>query len=314
MVNILFLNKLAQRHSDAITAVSKDINLISCTLKDAKQYIADTDILVTWGWMDINNIFPIAKNLKWIHTLSAGVEKLIVPVLQSSDIILTNSKGIHSIPVSEHVLALMLCFSRGLNLFIRQQQTKTWQRVPTNEIHEKTIGIIGLGSIGREIAKKAKSLGMSVLATKREMTTELFVDKLYPPEAIHEMLGTCDFVIVALPLIPETHEFIRLEHFQSMKPTAYFINIARGQVVREADLITALQQGLISGAGLDVFAEEPLPPTNPLWDMPNVIVTPHIAALSPYYLDRAIKLFTDDLARFILHGEMFNIVDKQKGY
>ena len=155
---------------------------------------------------------------------------------------------------------------------------------------------------------------MTVLATKRQMTSELFVDKLYPADAIMDMLSISDFVTVSLPLVPETKEFIKLEHFQSMKPSAYFINIARGQVVREKDLITALKEGLICGAGLDVFTEEPLPQTSPLWDMPNVIITPHLAALSPCYMDRAVKLFADDLARFIQQGEMFNVIDKQKGY
>lgn len=314
MLNILVLNKLAERHREAITTVSKDINLIASTLKDASQYIADADILVTWGWMDITNLLSAAKKLKWIHALSAGVEKLIIPPVQASHVILTNSKGIHSIPVSEHVLALMLCFSRGLNFFIRHQQKKVWKRAHVDEIYEKTIGIVGLGSIGREIAKKSKNLGMTVLATKREMTSELFVDKLYPADAIMDMLSVSDFVIVALPLVPETKEFIKLEHFQAMKPSAYFINIARGQVVREEDLITALKEGFICGAGLDVFTEEPLPETSPLWDMPNVIITPHLAALSPCYMDRAVKLFADELARFIQQGEMFNMIDKQKGY
>lgn len=128
MLNILVLNKLAEHHREAITAVSKDINLTSSTLKDAPQYIADADILVTWGWMNITNLLPAAKKLKWIHALSAGVEQLIIPPVQTSNVMITNSKGIHSIPVSEHVLALMLCFSRGLNFFIRHQQNKAWKR------------------------------------------------------------------------------------------------------------------------------------------------------------------------------------------
>ena len=178
----------------------------------------------------------------------------------------------------------------------------------------KTIGIIGLGSIGREIAKKAKGLGMHVLATKREITTELFVDKLYPPAELNTMLPLCDFVVVSLPLTAETQEYIKLEHFQVMKPSSYFFNISRGAVVRAPDLITALEQGLIAGAGLDVFETEPLPENSPLWERENVIISPHLAALSPYYLDRAIKLFTDNLARYVNGRDMFNIIDKQKGY
>ncbi|MCX7779760.1 MAG: D-2-hydroxyacid dehydrogenase [Negativicutes bacterium] len=297
-----------------IHSVADDIAVISCELDEAGQYIADADILVAWGWMDIRPLFLRAAKLKWLHALSAGVETLIFPEMQNSGIILTNSRGIHGIPISEHIFAMMLTFTRGLHLLLKQQAAKKWRRVPTDELHEKTLGIIGLGSIGREIAKKAKGLGMNVVATKRAVTTELFVDKLYPADQLHEMLPLCDFVVVALPLTEDTKGYFRLEHFQAMKPTAYFFNIARGAVVNEPDLITALEQGLIAGAGLDVFENEPLPEESPLWERENVIITPHLAALSPYYLDRAIKLFADNLARYVNGREMLNIIDKHKGY
>ncbi len=313
-LNILVLNHLADRHISMLTNVLSNINIKSCEPAEAEQFIAETDILVCWGSMDINPLVAQAANLKWVHALSAGVENLIPPLLQNETILLTNSKGIHSIPVSEHVLGMMLSFSRGLNTFGRQQQSKQWKRVTPDEIHEKTIGIVGLGSIGREIAKKAKSMGMTVLAAKREMTSELFVDELYSSDNIKDMLPLCDYVVTALPLIDETDHLFKLDYFRAMKPSAYFINIARGAIVDENDLITALQQGIIRGAGIDVFEQEPLPETSPLWDMPNVIITPHVAALSPMYMDRAIKLFADNLSRFIQNGEMLNIVDKTKGY
>ncbi|MEN6411669.1 MAG: D-2-hydroxyacid dehydrogenase [Veillonellales bacterium] len=313
-LNILVLNKLAARHIAAINNAAPDSTVLVSDLLHAADHIADCDILVAWGWMNICSLLPAAAKLKWIHALSAGVENLLSPELQSMSTILTNSKGIHGIPVSEHVLALMLAFTRGLNFFIRHQEEKNWQRSPVDEIHDKTIGIVGLGSIGREFAKKAKGLGMNVVATKRKMTTELFVDQLYSPDQLNEMLAVCDFVVVALPLLPETREMFKFEQFTAMKPTAYFINISRGAVVREADLETALSQGLIKGAGLDVFEHEPLAESSPLWDMPNVIITPHIAALSPLYLDRAIKLFTDNLTHFIKKEEMLTLIDKEKGY
>lgn len=313
-LNILVLNNLADRHKDAITAVMPGITVTVTDLEHAGEHIAATDILVTWGWTDIRPLYLAAPRLKWVHALSAGVESLTFPEIQASDTILTNSKGIHGIPVSEHIFAMMLAFTRGLNLLIRQQQAVIWNRVPTDEIHEKTIGIVGLGSIGREIAKKAKGLGMEVVATKQEMTTEIFVDKLYKPEQLHEMLGVSDFVVSAVPLTDKTSGLFTLEEFRAMKPTAYFFNIARGAVVREADLAIALQLGVIKGAGLDVFENEPLPADSPLWAMDNVIVTPHLAAISPYYLDRAVKLFVDNLVRYTQNREMFNIIDKTKGY
>lgn len=313
-LNIVVLNKLAEQHIMLIKNVVPHCNIVTVGPDKAASHMPDCDILVTWGWMDISRLITDAPKLKWIHALSAGVENIITPAVQSMDAIVTNSRGIHGIPVSEHVFALMLAFSRGLNYFIRHQLNRQWKRVHVDEIHNKTIGIVGLGSIGREIAKKAKGLGMDVVAVKKQPTAELFVDKLYTPENLDDMLSVSDFVVAALPLLPETRNYFKLQQFAAMKNSAYFINIARGGVVCEADLITALNDGLISGAGLDVFAHEPLADNSPLWDMPNVIITPHLAALSPYYLDRAVKLFADNLSRFVQNGEMCNIVDKSRGY
>lgn len=312
--HIVVLNKLAPKHLDMIEAAAPGSTVVSCSLEAALPEMDKADILLAWGFNDIRPLFLSSSRLRWVHSLSAGVEKLIFAEMRRNDCLLTNSRGIHGIPVSEHVLAMMLAFSRGLPTCAKQQQAHLWRRVPSDEIHNKTIGILGLGSIGREIAKKAKAFGMNVLAMKREQTSELFVDRLYKPHELPELLQQCDFVVVSLPLTEETQHLLTLEHFRAMKPSAYFINIARGEVLVEADLITALQEGLIRGAGLDVFAEEPLPAASPLWDLPNVIITPHTAALSPYYLDRAIKLFADNLTRLIHDREMFNIVDKTKGY
>lgn len=312
--NILVLNQLKEGHMTAIQDAAPGSSIITADLATAGQYIDTADILVAWGGQDIRQLYTAAPQLRWVHALSAGVEDWLFPELVNSSTLLTNSKGIHGIPISEHVLALMLAFSRGLNLLIPQQHNKQWKRVRVDEIHEKTIGIVGLGNIGREIAKKAKALGMHVVATKREATTELFVDALYTPDHLTTMLGICDFVVLSLPLTEETKEMFNLSCFSAMKRTAYFINIARGGVISEADLITALEQGLIQGAGLDVFAQEPLPDSSPLWNMPNVIITPHLAGLSPSYLDRAIQLFADNLTRFIDKDQILNIVDKQKGY
>lgn len=313
-LNILVINNLANHHIEAIKCVEPNSNVITCDLAQAADHIHDTDILLTWGSMDIRSLYLAAPKLKWVHSLSAGVESLVFPEMKLATTILTNSKGIHGIPVSEHVLAMMLAFTRGLTVSIRQQEKSLWKRTHVDEIHDKTIGIVGLGSIGREIAKKAKGMGMQVLASKQTMTKELFVDELYPPEKLHELLSLSDFVVIALPLLDETKNLFTIKEFSAMKPSAYIINIARGGIIQQADLATALQQGLIKGAGLDVFDEEPLPDSSPLWSMENVIITPHVAALSPNYLDRAIKLFTDNLSRFLESKEMLNCIDKKKGY
>ncbi|MDU4961574.1 MAG: D-2-hydroxyacid dehydrogenase [Sporomusaceae bacterium] len=313
-LNVLILNPLSDRHITTITNLVPQARIIVSDLENALEYIDNIDIIVAMGLTDIRPLFLQAPKLKWVHALTAGVEKLIFPEMQASNVVLTNSRGIHGIPVSEHVLALILAFNRCINQLIRQQIDHKWKRVLPDEIHEKTLGIIGLGSIGREIAKKSKGLGMQVLATKRKASQEIFVDKMYTPDKLQDMLALCDFVVVALPLTEETRELLRLEHFTAMKRSAYLINIARGDIIRQPDLIQALQEGLIRGAGLDVFDQEPLPEDSPLWEMPNVIISPHVAASSPYYLDRAIKTFADNLARYANGGEMFNLIDKIKGY
>ncbi len=313
-LNILVINNLADRHMKIIQSSAPNSNIITCDYEKAAEHIRDIDILVPWGSMDVRPLYLAAPKLTWIHSLSAGVEGLIFPEIQNANTIITNSRGIHGIPVSEHVFAMMLVFTRGLDVFIRQQAKHQWKRTIVEEIHDKTIGIVGLGSIGREIAKKAKGLGMKVVASKQTMTKELFVDELYPPEKLHELLSLSDFVVTALPLLNETKNLFTINEFSVMKPSAYFINIARGGIIKQDDLITALEQGLIKGACLDVFDEEPLSDSSPLWDMQNVIITPHVAALSPSYLDRAVKLFADNLSRFQQNKEMLNMIDKIKGY
>ena len=313
-LNILVTNKLADRHMKVIKTVAPNSNITICDEQHAAQYMPDTDILLTWGTMNLRPLYPTALKLKWVHALSAGVENLVFPEIKVANTLLTNAKGIHGIPVSEHVFAMILAFTRGLTVSIRQQTQKNWKRIPVDEIYDKTIGIVGLGSIGREVAKKAKGMGMRVIASKQTMTTELFVDELYTPDQLHELLSISDFVVIALPLVEETKNLITIKEFSAMKSSAYFINVARGAIVNQNDLITALQEGTIKGAGLDVFDHEPLAETSPLWDMSNVIVTPHLAALSPNYMDRAIKLFADNLSRFIQQKEMLNTIDKDKGY
>ena len=216
--------------------------------------------------------------------------------------------------MAEHVLAIMLSFTRQLEFFFNNQKSKLWQRTKLDELYGKTIGIVGRGRIGREVAKRARGLGMQGHANKRTLTKELFVDQLFDQEQLTEMLAEADFVVVTLPLTDETRNLFNLELFKKMKKSAYFINISRGAIVNEADIVIALQEGIIQGAALDVFETEPLPDTSPLWEQPNLIITPHISSLSPQYLDRAIKLFCENLKNYLSNSELITIIDKEKGY
>jgi phosphoglycerate dehydrogenase-like enzyme len=313
-IKILVVNRLNERQIATLQGVDPRLEVITCEFKDIPQYIAETDILVPWGWMDIEPYFTQAHKLRWVQTLSAGVEKMIFPELVDSSVVLSSARGIHGIPVSEHVLAMMLAWTRGLHLSVRNQEKKYWHRVRTDELYEKTVGIIGLGSIGRDIAKKCKALNMRVVAIKQTMSEELFIDLLMAPGELDRLLEISDYVVLALPLTASTQRIINAERLQKMKKTSFIINISRGQVIDETALVEALREGRICGAGLDVFEEEPLPPDHPLWEFENVIITPHNAALSPYYLDRAVALIADNVARFLKGREMLNVIDKEKGY
>ena len=313
-LNILVLQRLTDAQVNLICETDENVNVIQCKPDEAINYIEDTDILISWGNFRLNELLPKAKRLKWVHTLSSGIEGMITPELTQSNIILTNSRGIHGIPVAEHVLAMILNFTRQITQAHDNKKNHLWQSIHVEEIYEKSIAIIGLGSIGREIAKRSKSLGMKVLATKRTMTTELFVDKLYTTDQLPQLLSLADFVVVTLPLTPETKNLFTADMFAKMKPSAYFINVSRGAIVNEADLISALKSQTIRGAALDVFEQEPLDSDSPLWEIPNLFISPHIAAKSPYYIDRCLKLFIENLNKFLSNSQMLNIIDKQKGY
>ena len=314
---ILILNQISERQKQFITTVAPAAEILTADIKDAADRIADVEILAAWGFNNIQPFFAKAEKLQWIHALTAGVESLLFPESRDSKVLLSNSKGIHGIPMAEHVLGIMLTFTRKLNLLQWQQQQHVWRRPHIDELQEingKTLAVVGLGAIGGEIAKKAKALDMQVIAAKREMTKEPFVDRLYPAEQLLEVLSLADFVVVALPLTDQTQNLFGPAHFAAMKKTAYFINVSRGSVVQEDALLAALQSGQIAGAGLDVFVEEPLPEKSPFWDLPNVIITPHLSAISPVYLDRALKLFADNLDRYLKGQPLLTPIDKIRGY
>lgn len=261
-----------------------------------------------------------APKLRWIHYWGAGVDRFLsIPKVARGSVILTNSSGIHSIQISEHVIALMLIFTRKLKEFILFQNDGVWH-VPDetyifDELKGKTVGIVGLGSIGSEIAKKAKCFGMTVLATRRTITAKpAFVDELLPSYDLKRLLEESDFVVISAPLTSKTKGMIGAQEFANMKRTAYIINIARGEIIQQNELISALKQKKIAGAGLDVFETEPLQPNSDLWHMKNVIITPHVAGETVHYYERTTKIFCENLRRYINKTPLINVVDKKAGY
>ena len=272
---------------------------------------------VIYGFRLPKDALARAPRLKWIQVMSAGVDRFLDSELRQSPVILTNVSGIHATPIGEFILTLMLMFVKQSPLYFDLKQKKQWQRITPAVLRSRTIGIVGLGSIGREVARLSKAFGMRVLATRRSakrVTRARNVDVMLPQDRLPRLLSESDFVVLALPLTPGTNKLIGEEELRAMKPTAYLINIARGNVVDEAALIRALDENWIAGAGLDVFATEPLPAESKLWELPNVIFSPHVAGeLEDYYL-QATEVFCENLRRYLNGKKLLNVVDKKKGY
>lgn len=266
--------------------------------------------------------FPIslitqAPNLRWFQQWGAGTDWLMRhPEVAAHDFILTNASGVHAIPISEHILAFLLAFARGLPKAIRAQGKREWVRnVGAFELAGKTMLLIGVGAIGQRTAQVAHALGMRVLGMRRSPSNPIpEIDQMAGPDQLDELLPQADFVVLTIPLTAETQKMIDARAFERMKPGAYIINIGRGGTIDEPALIQALQSGKIAGAGLDVFATEPLPPDSPLWEMENVIITGHYSGETPHYDERALQIFMENLERYVKDQPMKNVVDKKRGY
>jgi phosphoglycerate dehydrogenase-like enzyme len=259
-------------------------------------------------------MFLAAKKLRWIQTKSAGVDRLLFPELVNSDVVLTNAR-IHGTQIAEMIVAMMLVFMKKIHRFMQYKAQAKWQRQATDDLFGKTVGILGLGTIGSETARKAKCLGMKVVAFKKHQTPKpAYVDELLGPEGLARLLRQSDFVVVALPLTKETRHMIGEEQLQMMKPNAYIVNVSRGAVVNTAALIKALKEGWIAGAGLDVFEQEPLPEDSELWKLDNVVMTPHVSGGTPRYDELAVGVLCDNLRRYVEGKPLRNVVNKKAGY
>lgn len=261
-------------------------------------------------------ILAKSKTLKLVHVGSTGVDRYMIPEFQQSDIILVNSRGVHGTTVADHAVAMLLALSRGFHDAWKDRRHKKWdpQGQSIVNLPGKTAGLLGLGAIGMEVAARCKAFGMRVIGIRRNPQQSEAVDLVLPPSGLDQLLSKSDFVVCSLPLTKETRHLLTIREFSLMKPSAFFINVGRGAVVKEEDLISALSQGLIKGAGLDVFEEEPLAAESPLWDMPNVIMTPHSAGFDEEHAKNTFDIFLKNLVRFQQGLPLINQVDKELGY
>jgi D-2-hydroxyacid dehydrogenase (NADP+) len=284
----------------------------------------DADVIFGFWGAQLHELFTgagdireVAPNLKWIQLTSAGADRLLQSGIVGTSVIVTTASGLHATPIGEYVLTVMLMFAKGAPRFLRAQLRREWARFMPSELYGKTVGIIGLGNIGGEVARLSKAFGCRVLAIRRsavQRASDEHADEVLPPSGLPYLLRESDYVVLATPLTAETRGMIAGPQLRMMKPTAVLVNIARGPVVVEADLVRALSEGWIAGAALDVFEREPLPPDSPLWDLENVILTPHISGGTEIYNQRAVAIFTDNIRRFLTGQPLRNVVDPSRGY
>ncbi|WP_347552451.1 D-2-hydroxyacid dehydrogenase [Pseudalkalibacillus hwajinpoensis] len=286
------------------------------SMKEAETYLPEAEILLTYGEDLTQALIQKASQLKWIMVLSAGLERMPLEAIKERNILITNARGIHSIPMAEYTISVMLQEARNTKQMILNESAKVWdKKLPMQEITGKTIGIIGTGAIGSEIARVARAFRMKTLGVNRSGHKAEHFNAIYENKDILSMLPLCDYVVGVLPSTKETKNYFKKEHFEAMKESSVFINIGRGDTVDEEDLIDALRQNRLKHAVLDVFKNEPLAPSHPFWEMENVTVTPHHSAISSGYQPRAIEIFEYNLKEFQSDsGEMKNVIDPDRGY
>ena len=274
------------------------------------------DVDIFYGFCS-EDIFPHLPNIKWIQASSAGMDRHMYPALRESDVILTNAAGLYATHVADQAFALLLGLARGIHDSVRNQDKHQWGRgkAPMIEIDGFKIGIVGMGGIGVQMAKRAKGFDMYVMAVDAYRTDRPdTVDELMPMDQLSNMMSQVDVVMIACPLTEETRGLINKDNLSVMQPSAFFINVARGPIVNEPDLIEILQAGTIAAAGLDVTEIEPLPEDSPLWDFDNVIISPHSAGGSQHRMRRVTDFFLDNLERYLKGEELRNVVNKELGF
>jgi phosphoglycerate dehydrogenase-like enzyme len=314
-ISTLVASLTPEQHADILTAAGKDALLVEAkTAERQRAEIVDADVL--FGRVT-PEIFTHARRLRYYHCLGAGVDAVLSPELVESDVIVASEKGEVGIHLAEHAFALLLALTRGVHTALRDPDFRLREpiRKEQRELWEQTLGIVGFGGTGRAVARRALGFGMRVVAVDIEdVPPEPGVDAIWKPDRLYDLLGMSDAVVIALPLTKATHHLFTRDLFRRMQRHAILINVTRGEIVYGADLMAALEEGLIWGVGLDVTDPEPLPREHPLWRHPRAVVTPHTAGGSPRRAGRAIVTFCENLRRLTDGRPLVALIDKRKGY
>ncbi|MDP8957979.1 MAG: D-2-hydroxyacid dehydrogenase [Actinomycetota bacterium] len=278
--------------------------------------IADAEVVLIWDFRSalLEEVWHRAPRVRWVHVAGAGVDAALFPELVESEVQVTNARGVFDRSIAEFAVAAMLIFAKDLLTTVGLQRSHRWRHRETEMLRGRSALIVGTGGIGREIARLSRCLGVEVRGVARSGRRDDVFGTVHPMLDLHRVLPAADFVVVALPLTRETEGVFGAEEFRRMKSTARFINVGRGRLVDEWALVAALRSGEIAGAALDVFHQEPLPADHPLWDMPQVLVSPHMSGDFVGWLDALAAQFADNLERFRVGEPLRNVVDKGRGY
>jgi phosphoglycerate dehydrogenase-like enzyme len=291
------------------------------TYEGIEKQLADADIAFTFSIRPEQ--FAAAKRLRWIHSPAAAVHQFLFPELVNSDVILTNAREVHGPVVAEHVMALIFALAKRIPQSVRFQQEHVWgqeilwqNHAAPAEVAGALLGMVGLGSIGRNVAKHASAMGMKVICVRQHASSEkpAGVDEVLPSSMLNEMLTRADYVVLAAPVTPATRGMIGREQLSQMKRDSYLINVGRGPLIDEAALTEVLRERKIAGAALDVFDQEPLPADSAFWDLDNLLITPHTAGMTTKLWERHYTLFSENLRRFVNGEPLLGLVNKKSGY
>lgn len=314
-MKILINASIKLEQQQKIENISDEITIVNPkNSEEVFKEVVDTDIV--FGGFN-RKLFENAKQLKWVQVWAAGVDGILFPEFVQSEVILTSAKGYVGTHLADQAWALILGLIRGIGRSVRE---RTWDnkmsiRLATWELCDRTLGIVGLGGTGIEVARRAQGFDMQVIAVDPEtVDAPSLVHEIWKMDKFYDLLAQSDIVCICAPLTDSTHGMFNDEAFQQMQSHALLINVTRGKIVDEQALLRSLNNGHIGGAGLDVTPIEPLPSDSPLWDMSNVIITPHVAGGSPIRMDRTVDLFCDNLERFLVNKPLLSVIDKQKGY
>ena len=315
-------NWLQEKHRERILGVSPEIELLEMPANQIRGDV-DAEVVLAEGgnrihypgeldWEQYLRFFT--PSLRWVQLCSTGFSDNVTPEIIDGSVTLTNAPGLHTVPIAESVVTAMLAHAKNLKQRRLDQMAHRWTQLRNDELHGRTVLLIGLGNIGRRVARLCKAFDMNVIGTKRRMEPVPNVDTVIPAEELIDSLPEADYVVVAAPLTPETMHMLGEPEFKAMKRSAYFINVGRGRIAYEPSLLRALRDGWIAGAYLDVFEVEPLPEDHSLWDMENSFIVPHDSHSSPHIGDRVVDIFTENLRRYVEGKPLLYVCDARRGY